>query len=137
NGDAAIKTTEGLVSRYGILPLSPSFDVAGPITRNVTDAAYVLQTIAGPDSNDSVTAGSRPSNYIRALHRGALEGTHLAYSDNDYQGLSGTKKAAFDSAIARLRKLGATVVAVNALTAHLSGEAELAFIPNEFKAGVN
>src|SRR5205085_7663623 len=55
NGDAGVKTTMGLVSRYGILPLSPSFDVPGPITRNITDAAYVLNAIARPDANDSVT----------------------------------------------------------------------------------
>jgi len=36
-------------SRNGILPLSPSFDVPGPITRNITDAAYILKAIAGPD----------------------------------------------------------------------------------------
>src|SRR5205085_11379437 len=93
--------------------------------------------IAGPDVNDSVTAGSQPSNYVRALRRGALEGTHLAYSSNDYDSLSGTKKTLFDAAIARLRKLGATVTAVNALTARISGQAELGFIPNEFKASVN
>jgi amidase len=137
NGDAGVKTTMGLVSRYGILPLSPSFDVAGPITRNITDAAYVLDAIAGPDPNDSVTADSHPSDYVRALRRGALEGTHLAYSNNDYEGLSGTKKTLFDGAIARLRALGATVTGVDALTAHISGEAELGFIPNEFKASLN
>ena len=137
NGDAGIKTTMGLVSRYGILPLSPSFDVPGPITRNITDAAYILEAIAGADPNDGVTANSQPSDYVRALHRGTLEGTHLAYSQNDHDSLSGVKLQLFDAAIARLRKLGATVTAVNALTAHESGEAELAFIPNEFKAAVN
>lgn len=137
SGDAGIKTTLGLVSRNGIVPLSPSFDVPGPITRNVTDAAYILNAIAGPDPADSVTASSQPSNYVRALHLGALEGTHLAYSKNDYDSLSGTEKTLFDGAIARLRRLGATVTAVNALTAHESGEAELAFIPNEFKASLN
>src|SRR3954468_2352993 len=54
NGDVGVKTTLGLASRYGILPLSPSFDVPGPIVLNVTDAAIVLGAIAGPDDKDSV-----------------------------------------------------------------------------------
>src|SRR3954452_18265924 len=89
NGDAGIKTTLGVASRAGILPLSPSFDVPGPITRNVTDAAYILSAIAGPDPGDSATAGSQPSDYVRALRRGALEGTHLAYSQDAHDNLSG------------------------------------------------
>src|SRR3954449_3115481 len=137
SGDAGIKTTMGLVSRNGILPLSPSFDVPGPITRNLTDAAYVLKAIAGADPDDSATAGSQPSDYLRALHPGALEGTHLAYSQNDYDGLSGTKKKLFDDALARLRRLGATVVGVNALDGHESGEAELPLIPHQFKVSPN
>ena len=137
NGDAGIKTTMGLVSRNGILPLSPSFDVPGPITRNVTDAAYILQAIAGPDPEDTVTAGSQPGDYVGALRRGGLQGAHLAFSQNDYDDLSGKEKTLFDAALARLRALGATVVGVHALAAHISGEAELAFIPNEFKASLN
>src|SRR4051812_17768962 len=137
SGDAGVKTTMGLVSRYGIVPLSPSFDVPGPITRNITDAAYILRAIAGADPNDAVTANAQVNDYVRALHPGALEGTRLAYSNNDYDELSGTQKTLFDDVIARLRKLGATVVGVNALLAHISGEAELAFNPNEFKAGLN
>jgi amidase len=137
NGDAGIKTTLGLVSRNGIVPLSPSFDVPGPITRNVTDAAYILSAIAGADPEDGVTAGSQPGDYLGALKRGGLQGAHLAYSENDYENLSGKKKTLFDAALARLRALGATVTSVNALTAHESGEAELGFIPNEFKAAIN
>src|SRR4051794_10517250 len=52
NSDVGVKTTLGLVSRYGILPLSPSFDVPGPIVRSVTDAAVLLGALAGPDPQD-------------------------------------------------------------------------------------
>jgi amidase len=137
NGDSGVKPTMGLASRAGILPLSPSFDVPGPIVRNVTDAAVILKAIAGPDPDDTATASSAPSDYVRALHRGALEGTHLAYSQDAYDGLSGNEQALFDSGLARLRKLGAVVTAVQSLTAQYVGIAELGFIPNEFKASLD
>jgi amidase len=137
NGDAGIKTTMGLVSRAGILPLSPSFDVAGPITRNVTDAAVILRAIAGPDPDDPVTADAQTSDYVRALHRGALEGTRLAYSQDARDALSSNEQALFDAGLERLRKLGAVVMSVNALTAQYVGIAELGFIPNEFTASLN
>jgi amidase len=127
----------GLASRAGILPLSPSFDVPGPIVRNVTDAAIVLKVIAGADPDDTATASSQPSDYVRALHRGALEGTHLAYSQFAYDGLSSQEAALFDSGLARLRRLGAVVTPVQALTAQYAGLAELGFIPNEFKASLD
>ncbi len=137
NGDAGVKTTMGLASRAGILPLSPSFDVAGPITRNITDAAVVLRAIAGPDPDDPATASSQTSDYVRALHRGALEGTRLAYSNDARDSLSANEQALFDAGLERLRKLGATVTGVDALTAQYAGIAELGFIPNEFKASLN
>lgn len=137
NSDVGVKTTMGLASRAGILPLSPSFDVPGPIARNVTDAAVVLGVIAGPDPADPVTAGAAPSNYVRALHRGALEGVRLAYSQDAHDGLSGARLALFDKGLDRLRALGAVVVPVNALSAQYAGLAEIGFIPNEFKASLN
>lgn len=51
-GAVGLKPTRGLVSTYGVFPLSWSLDHAGPITRNVRDAAIVLDTIAGYDSKD-------------------------------------------------------------------------------------
>jgi len=52
NGDVGIKPTLGLWSRAGVVPISSEQDTAGPITRNVTDAAAVLAAIQGVDPND-------------------------------------------------------------------------------------
>src|SRR3954451_23177561 len=60
NSVVGVKTTLGLVSRYGILPLAPDFDVPGPMTRSVRDAAAVLGAIAGPDPRDPATADAAP-----------------------------------------------------------------------------
>jgi amidase len=75
-----MKPTLGLVSRTGILPISPSQDTAGPITRTVADAAVLLAAIAGPDPADPATADAgEPAEQLRALvlDPGALAGARL------------------------------------------------------------
>lgn len=54
-----LKPTYGRVSRWGLIAYASSFDVVGPITRSVEDAARILEVIAGPDGQDN-TASSNP-----------------------------------------------------------------------------
>lgn len=62
NGVVGIKPTVGLVSRHGIIPISSTQDTAGPMARNVYDAAVVLKTISGKDPKDKATS-KIPSNF--------------------------------------------------------------------------
>ncbi len=78
NGLVGIKPTVGLVSRDGIIPIAADQDTAGPLARNVTDAAIVLGVIAGYDPNDPATAAClKPGNcwrdYTQFLDRHALK----------------------------------------------------------------
>ncbi len=66
-GGVAIKTTYGLVSRYGLIAMASSFDTVGPITRTAADAAHVLQAIAGHDKHDSTTHQREAENYVASL----------------------------------------------------------------------
>jgi len=66
-GVVGLKPTYGLVSRYGLIAMASSLDSVGPITKSVSDAAYVLQAIAGPDKLDSTTNPTQPNDYITAL----------------------------------------------------------------------
>jgi amidase len=142
NGVVGLKTTLGLVSRFGILPLAPDFDVPGPIVRSVTDAALVLGAIAGPDSHDPATADAAAhvpagGDYTPFLKADALRGARLAYSQDAHDSLDDEHRALFDAGIERLRKLGATVVPVNSFDSENAGLAEIPAIPNEFKASLN
>ncbi len=80
NADVGIKPTLGLLSRAGIVPISAEQDTAGPITRNVTDAAVMLGVMTGIDPNDAATAGQAGhafTDYTQFLDRHALEGARI------------------------------------------------------------
>src|SRR5699024_11931798 len=62
-GVTGMKPTYGLVSRYGLVPMAPSLDQAGPITRTVADNARVLQAIAGHDVNDATSSKQAVPDY--------------------------------------------------------------------------
>ncbi len=109
-----IRSTMGLVSRTGIVPLNLSADIAGPLTRTVADAARVLAVMAAPDSADPVTltAPARSTSYITALDPDVLRGTRLGVLHAAYERptLDPEVAARFAEAVADLRRLGATVV---------------------------
>ena len=80
NGVVGIKPTVGLVSRHGIIPISSTQDTAGPMARNVYDAAVVLKTISGKDIKDTATS-KIPSNFdfsgLVNLNKNYLEGKKI------------------------------------------------------------
>ncbi len=66
--------------RFGMLPANPTQDTMGPMTRTVTDAARVLDVIAGYDANDPVTAyavGNVPATYTATIKTDALRGARI------------------------------------------------------------
>jgi Asp-tRNA(Asn)/Glu-tRNA(Gln) amidotransferase A subunit family amidase len=69
NGVVGIKPTFGLVSRYGVVPISWTLDHLGPLARTVEDVAILLKAIAGPDPADPFNAGVEPEDYPRLLQR--------------------------------------------------------------------
>jgi amidase len=80
NGVVGIKPTLGLWSRAGVVPISAEQDTAGPIARNVTDAAVLLGAATGVDSHDAATAaqaGHAFTNYTQFLNDHALNGARI------------------------------------------------------------
>ena len=82
NGIVALKPTVGLVSRDGIVPISPSQDTAGPMARSVADAAALLDALAAVDPGDPASAaapaGAAPGRFVAAASReDALRGARI------------------------------------------------------------
>ena len=80
NSLVGIRGTQGLASRSGIIPLSSTQDIGGPIARTVTDAAIMLDAIVGYDPTDPLTAasvGNTPKSYTDFLQLAGLHGTRI------------------------------------------------------------
>lgn len=75
-GVVGIKPTQGRVSRYGLMPLSYSFDTAGPLARTVRDAARLLDVVAGHDQLDP-TSSARPAGGCEAACRTDVAGLRV------------------------------------------------------------
>ncbi len=135
NSLVGLKPTLGLVSRHGVIPLSPQFDTPGPMARNVSDAAHLLDAIAGPDPDDPITAASAgkvpPAGYAAALRPDALKGVKLAYSTSDTPG--GAAGELWDRTLKHLEDLGATLVPGDGVDAAIVGSlGETAIIYGDF-----
>lgn len=75
-----LRATRGLSSRTGVVPLSSTQDVAGPLARSVMDLAIMLDATVGPDPADAVTAGAAahvPASYRDALKADGLKGARI------------------------------------------------------------
>jgi Asp-tRNA(Asn)/Glu-tRNA(Gln) amidotransferase A subunit family amidase len=112
-----IRSTMGLTSRAGVIPLSYLADVAGPMARTVTDAVTVFQVIVGEDPEDPVTARSRGRaipQYAASLDRNGLKGARIGVLRQAFEGQNQTVDPevakVFAKAIADLKAAGAEIV---------------------------
>lgn len=107
-GVVGLKPTYGRVSRYGLVAFASSLDQIGPITKDVTDAALVMNVISGHDQYDSTSADLKTPDYTRSLEvdvKGLTIGIPKEYF---IAGMDpGVEKAVKDS-IRVLEGLGAT-----------------------------
>lgn len=106
-GVVGLKPTYGLVSRYGLVAFASSFDQIGPVTKNVEDAAYVLQAIAGYDEQDSTSAKVDIPQYKDYL-TGEIRGLKVAVPKEMFgEGINAEVRAQVQKALDELEKLGA------------------------------
>jgi amidase len=116
NGDVGIKPTLGLWSRAGVVPISAEQDTAGPIARNVTDAAVLLGAATGVDPNDPATAaqaGHASTDYTRFLDPGALLGARIGVwraGTYDRALVGSVVEPILNNVINALKARGATVI---------------------------
>jgi aspartyl-tRNA(Asn)/glutamyl-tRNA(Gln) amidotransferase subunit A len=112
-GVVGLKPTYGRVSRYGLIAMTSSFDVAGPLCRSVEDAAIILEALAGLDKKDSTTIDAPVPDYTQNM-KGAVTGMRVALPKQFIgQGLDREVRAAILQAIAILTKQGVVVEEVD------------------------
>ena len=70
SGTIGLKSTVGRISRFGVFPLSWTFDSIGPLTRTVEDAALIYQILQGEDTRDESTLGVRPEDALVSMKTG-------------------------------------------------------------------
>ena len=114
-GIVGLKPTYGRVSRFGMVAYGSSLDQIGPMTRNVEDAARLLQLIAGHDERDSTSVNAPVPDYVAALGeatdlKGLTIGLPAEYWD---KGLSPEVSEACGAAIKQAEALGAKTMPVN------------------------
>jgi len=112
---AGIRSTMGLTSRGGVMPLNLLADVAGPMARTVEDAVAVFQVIVGSDPGDSVTAAAAehlPHNYSTSLVRDGLKGARLGVLRFAYERDTTDSEIVevFMRAVEDLKNAGATII---------------------------
>ena len=112
-----MRGTRGLSSRDGIVPLSSTQDIGGPLARTVTDLAIMLDATVGADPNDPITADSKghiPKSYRDALQADGLKGARIGVvrslfgtggEDRDYG-------AVVNDSLKQMKEQGAEVIDV-------------------------
>ena len=139
-GVVGLKPTVGLWSRQGIIPISATQDTAGPMTRTVKDAAYLLGACTGVDGSDGVTAASQgmaQKDYTVYCKTDALKGKRIGIEKSYLTGHEAVV-ALYKQAIEILKGQGAEVVEVELLKlTRPLGQPSFVVLQYEFKDGVN
>lgn len=120
NALVGVRGTQGLVSRHGIVPLSLTQDIAGPLARSVADAARILAVIQGYDPADPQTArtpAALPDSYEQALASASLAGARIGVVSDLVRVTAADEPMAqvFEGALRALTAAGAELVPINPL----------------------
>ncbi len=135
NSIVSIKPTFGLVSRYGIIPISETQDTAGPMARNVADCAILLDILIGTDHNDSYTKNADSNKqdvknaYLESAYGkkvGVLYFSNSAYDDEE--------NAILDDAVTKLQNEGLIVEKITIEEHPMKNDESLLY---EFKNSLN
>lgn len=108
-GCVGLKTSIGLVSRSGVVPLSETFDTVGPLTSNVRLAAEMLAVMQGEDRHDPSTVGISRKDPLADIDRGIAGLRFARLPDEQMAMMSGEVRAAFEQSLQLLADAGATI----------------------------
>lgn len=108
-----LKPTYGLVSRFGLIAFASSLDQIGPFTKNVEDAALMLNVITGHDEKDTTSANIEEKDYTKALVndvKGLKIGVPHEFVN---EGVNKDVKKAYENAIETLKSAGAEIIDID------------------------
>ena len=108
-GVVGLKPTYGLVSRYGLVAFASSLDQIGPITKDVEDAAILLNVIAGHDERDTTSENREKVDYTKCL-KNDVKGLKIGVPREFFgEGINEEVKAKLEAAIEKYKEMGAEV----------------------------
>jgi amidase len=140
NSLVGIKPTMGMVSRSGIIPLSHTQDIPGPLARTVEDAVAVFAAIIGRDPEDEITVCAEPFEayaWEQHFNKDGLKGIKFGVPRNLFdEKISADEREAFEEAMDELRQCGADIIDNVDLGANQE-DLGFAVLLHEFKADLN
>ncbi len=108
-----LKPTYGLVSRYGVVAFASSLDQVGPITKNVEDAALMLNVIAGHDIKDTTSANIDKIDYTKCIVND-LKGKKIGVlKEFVNEGVSKDVKEVYEQSIEKMKQAGAEIIEID------------------------
>lgn len=115
---ATIRTTRGLTSRAGVMPLNTYNDAVGPMAKSIRDVALALDLVAGTDAEDPVTADAAThirGSFAATLEAATLKGKRIGVFRQRFVGITGEREIAggMDRVVKEFAAAGATIVDVS------------------------
>ena len=113
NNLVGLRPSKGLSSIYGVMPLSHTQDVAGPLARNVSDLAIVLDTVSGHDPKDAATrimADQPAPGFLDKLDSESLDGLRIGRLTDYFERADNAVEGVIDEAVEQLSDAGVIVV---------------------------
>jgi aspartyl-tRNA(Asn)/glutamyl-tRNA(Gln) amidotransferase subunit A len=114
-GVVGLKPTYGLVSRFGLVAFASSLDQIGPMTKDVQDAALVLDIINGEDKQDSTSIPGKITDFEESLKGASFSGMKVGIPKEyfDVGGMESGVRQRVEEAIAEIKAQGAEIVEVS------------------------
>lgn len=136
-GVVGLKPTYGAVSRYGMIAFASSLDSAGPLTRDVTDAALFYRHLVGRDRADATSVAFPEQIGLPTSER--LDGLKLAVPTAlvEGEGIEPGVRSSFEAALETARSLGATVISCEIPSAPYALSAYYVIAPAEASSNLS
>ncbi|ADZ91018.1 Asp-tRNA(Asn)/Glu-tRNA(Gln) amidotransferase subunit GatA [Marinomonas mediterranea] len=136
-GITGLKPTYGRVSRFGMIAYASSLDQAGPMARSAEDCAYLLQSFAGFDTNDSTSSETATEGYLASIDS-PLAGLKIGLPKEYFgDGLDSDVAQVIMDAVKEFEKLGATVQEISLPNLNLSIPSYYVIAPSEASSNLS